>query len=77
KWITHHHAQLKWTHALNTEDVFHDIQKANEIIISIPSGTSLTKEWIKTLKSSPGKTIILSETVVQAIPLAVHMAYDV
>ncbi|WP_165995783.1 AAA domain-containing protein [Bacillus sp. Cs-700] len=77
KWITHHHAQLKWTHALNTEDVFHDIQKANEIIISIPSGTSLTKEWIKTLKSSPGKTIILSETVIQAIPLAVHIAYDV
>ncbi|MCA0990514.1 DEAD/DEAH box helicase [Pseudalkalibacillus hwajinpoensis] len=77
KWITHHHAHLKWSHALNTEDVFDDIQKANEIIISIPTGTSLTKEWIKTLKSSPGKTIILSQAVVQAIPLAVHVAYEV
>ncbi|MCA0174626.1 DEAD/DEAH box helicase [Bacillus sp. RAR_GA_16] len=76
KWVTHQHPQLKWSHALNTDDVFHDIQNANEIIISIPTGTSLTQEWIKTLKSATGKTIILSQTVVQAIPFALHVSYD-
>lgn len=65
EWIKSKHSKLTWVHAMKTEQVFSDMEKAKELIISLPSGTKLKAEWITKLNSLKCHiTIISTERVV-------------
>jgi DNA polymerase III delta prime subunit len=64
RWIKNQHPRLQWMHARKLEKVFEDISKAKkEIIVSLPDGQGLGKEWGQALSSRPPKTnlILLAE----------------
>ncbi|QED47143.1 AAA domain-containing protein [Cytobacillus dafuensis] len=50
KWIKNQHPRLQWMHARKLEIVMGDILSAkSSIILSLPIGETLTKEWISAL----------------------------
>ncbi|GHI01642.1 DEAD/DEAH box helicase [Neobacillus kokaensis] len=49
-WIVNQHPKLRWMHALKLEAIFRDINAAKaSIMISLPNGIKLPKEWKKQL----------------------------
>jgi hypothetical protein len=64
-WIQNQNSKLQWVHAKKLDRVFQDIDRArSSIIISLPSHTVLTDQWIKKLISKKGRikfTIISNE----------------
>ncbi|WHY36345.1 AAA domain-containing protein [Cytobacillus firmus] len=69
-WIKNQHPRLQWMHAKKLEKVFEDISKARkEIIISLPNGHGLGKEWGQAVSNRPPKTklILLAEHAVPFI----------
>ncbi|MDP4549991.1 AAA domain-containing protein [Alkalihalobacillus macyae] len=73
KWINNQHPSLRWSHAMKTDAVFDDLNKASEIIIALPNNSSLTEEWKHQIKAAKGKLIILSPTPIPLFPLAKHV----
>ncbi|MDQ0483189.1 DEAD/DEAH box helicase [Guptibacillus hwajinpoensis] len=73
KWINNQHPSLRWSHAMKTDVVFDDLNKASEIIIALPNNSSLTEEWKHQINAAKGKIIILSPTPIPSFPLAKHV----
>ncbi|EWG10097.1 DEAD/DEAH box helicase [Cytobacillus firmus] len=70
RWIKNQHPRLQWMHARKLEKVFEDISKAKkEIIVSLPDGRGLGKEWGQALSNRPSKAnlILLAEHSVPSV----------
>lgn len=51
KWVRHQHPRMQWMYARKLEKVFQDLISARfSIIISLPSTTNLSKDWINVLR---------------------------
>ncbi|MBU8877369.1 AAA family ATPase [Bacillus sp. FJAT-29790] len=67
-WIKNQHSRLQWMHARKLDTVKGDIHSAEKtIILSIPKGGTLTKEWIEAFNKR-GKEVNLTLLTVDHIP---------
>jgi hypothetical protein len=61
-WIDHQHSRLKWGHARQLEEVFHDLEHAKEVLIIFEAGLAqLDQQWETALKKIQSKLTLISE----------------
>ncbi|MGB7998824.1 MAG: DNA helicase, partial [Anaerobacillus sp.] len=76
-WVNHHHPKLTWHHAMKTKTIFSEIAKSREIIVAIPSGGVLTKEWEREIKQATGSLTLVSSSLIRSLPYANHIEQSI
>ncbi|WP_270182169.1 AAA domain-containing protein [Alkalihalobacillus sp. CinArs1] len=66
-WIKHPHPKLTWFHAIKTEQLFKEMKSAGEVLISIPYGTKLNKEWKRVINQLEDNVTIISSSKIEGV----------